>query len=39
MDDPIVGIGHMDIEVDGQTKRVGVTRAHLEEVVFVDASR
>ncbi|HIL77718.1 MAG: Asp-tRNA(Asn)/Glu-tRNA(Gln) amidotransferase subunit GatB [Methyloprofundus sp.] len=31
MDDPIVGIGHMDIEVDGQSKRVGVTRAHLEE--------
>ncbi|NOR81216.1 MAG: Asp-tRNA(Asn)/Glu-tRNA(Gln) amidotransferase subunit GatB, partial [Methyloprofundus sp.] len=31
MDHPIVGIGHMDIEVDGQTKRVGVTRAHLEE--------
>ena len=31
MDHPIVGIGHMDIEVDGKTKRVGVTRAHLEE--------
>lgn len=31
MDHPIVGIGHMDIEVDGLTKRVGVTRAHLEE--------
>ncbi len=31
MDYPIVGIGHMDIEVDGKTKRVGVTRAHLEE--------
>ena len=31
MDHPIVGIGHMDIEVDGETKRVGVTRAHLEE--------
>ncbi|GFO75125.1 aspartyl-tRNA(Asn)/glutamyl-tRNA(Gln) amidotransferase subunit B [Bathymodiolus platifrons methanotrophic gill symbiont] len=31
MDHPIVGIGHMDIDVDGQTKRVGVTRAHLEE--------
>ncbi len=31
MDDPIVGTGHMDIEVDGETKRVGVTRAHLEE--------
>ncbi|MCK5870355.1 Asp-tRNA(Asn)/Glu-tRNA(Gln) amidotransferase GatCAB subunit B [Methylococcaceae bacterium CS1] len=31
IDHPIVGIGHMDIDVDGQTKRVGVTRAHLEE--------
>ncbi|BCG64898.1 MAG: aspartyl-tRNA(Asn)/glutamyl-tRNA(Gln) amidotransferase subunit B [Methyloprofundus sp.] len=31
MDHPIVGIGHMDIEVDGETIRVGVTRAHLEE--------
>ncbi len=31
MDDPIVGMGHLDIEVDGQTKRIGVTRAHLEE--------
>jgi len=31
MDHPIVGVGHMDIEVDGQTKRIGVTRAHLEE--------
>lgn len=31
MDHPIVGIGHMDIEVDGITKRIGVTRAHLEE--------
>ncbi|MDF1582170.1 MAG: Asp-tRNA(Asn)/Glu-tRNA(Gln) amidotransferase subunit GatB [Methyloprofundus sp.] len=31
MDHPIVGIGHMDIEVDGLTKRIGVTRAHLEE--------
>ncbi|MBE0468870.1 MAG: Asp-tRNA(Asn)/Glu-tRNA(Gln) amidotransferase subunit GatB [Methyloprofundus sp.] len=31
MDHPIVGIGHMDIEVDGVTKRIGVTRAHLEE--------
>ncbi len=29
---PIVGIGHVDIELeDGTTKRVGVTRAHLEE--------
>ena len=31
MDHPIVGIGHLDIEVDGETKRIGVTRAHLEE--------
>jgi aspartyl-tRNA(Asn)/glutamyl-tRNA(Gln) amidotransferase subunit B len=31
MDHPIVGIGHIDIEVDGETKRVGITRAHLEE--------
>ncbi|WP_261844099.1 Asp-tRNA(Asn)/Glu-tRNA(Gln) amidotransferase subunit GatB [Aliamphritea ceti] len=29
---PIVGIGHVDIEMeDGSIKRVGVTRAHLEE--------
>ncbi|WP_341326305.1 Asp-tRNA(Asn)/Glu-tRNA(Gln) amidotransferase subunit GatB [Methylotuvimicrobium sp. KM2] len=28
---PIVGNGHLDIDVDGATKRVGVTRAHLEE--------
>ncbi len=31
MDHPIVGIGHLDIEVDGHIKRIGVTRAHLEE--------
>ncbi|WP_394753641.1 Asp-tRNA(Asn)/Glu-tRNA(Gln) amidotransferase subunit GatB [Crenothrix sp.] len=31
MDLPIVGIGHLDIEVDGETKRIGITRAHLEE--------
>ncbi len=31
MDDPIVGVGHMDIDVDGKTKRIGITRAHLEE--------
>ncbi|MCK4842516.1 MAG: Asp-tRNA(Asn)/Glu-tRNA(Gln) amidotransferase subunit GatB [Methylococcales bacterium] len=31
MDHPIVGIGHLDIEVDGKTKRIGITRAHLEE--------
>ncbi|MGR9053772.1 MAG: Asp-tRNA(Asn)/Glu-tRNA(Gln) amidotransferase subunit GatB [Gammaproteobacteria bacterium] len=28
---PIVGRGHLDIEVDGSVKRIGVTRAHLEE--------
>ncbi|WP_420554334.1 Asp-tRNA(Asn)/Glu-tRNA(Gln) amidotransferase subunit GatB [Neptuniibacter marinus] len=29
---PIVGIGHIDITLeDGTTKRIGVTRAHLEE--------
>ncbi len=31
MELPIVGIGHLDIEIDGETKRIGVTRAHLEE--------
>lgn len=31
MDLPIVGKGHVDIEVDGTTKRINVTRAHLEE--------
>lgn len=28
---PIVGLGHIDIEIDGISKRIGVTRAHLEE--------
>jgi len=28
---PIVGLGHLDIEIDGVSKRIGVTRAHLEE--------
>jgi aspartyl-tRNA(Asn)/glutamyl-tRNA(Gln) amidotransferase subunit B len=29
---PIVGVGHIDIELEnGETKRIGVTRAHLEE--------
>ena len=28
---PIVQAGHVDIEVDGVSKRIGVTRAHLEE--------
>ena len=32
MDDPIVGKGHLDIVLeDGSVKRIGVTRAHLEE--------
>jgi aspartyl-tRNA(Asn)/glutamyl-tRNA(Gln) amidotransferase subunit B len=31
MDLPIVGVGHLDIEVDGGVKRIGITRAHLEE--------
>lgn len=31
MDLPIVGIGYLDIEVDGEAKRIGITRAHLEE--------
>jgi aspartyl-tRNA(Asn)/glutamyl-tRNA(Gln) amidotransferase subunit B len=31
MDKPIVGKGHVDIEVDGVSKRINVTRAHLEE--------
>jgi len=28
---PIVGLGKLDINVDGVTKTIGVTRAHLEE--------
>jgi aspartyl-tRNA(Asn)/glutamyl-tRNA(Gln) amidotransferase subunit B len=28
---PIIAGGHVDIEVDGQAKRIGITRAHLEE--------
>jgi len=31
MDLPIVGKGHLDIEVAGVKKRIGITRAHLEE--------
>ena len=31
MELPIVGIGYLDIEIDGEIKRIGVTRAHLEE--------
>lgn len=29
--DPIVIGGHVDIEVDGQNKRIGIVRAHMEE--------
>lgn len=28
---PIVGQGHLDIQIDNNTKRIGITRAHLEE--------
>ncbi len=28
---PIVSGGHLDIQVEGHTKRIGITRAHLEE--------
>ncbi|BBL69869.1 Asp-tRNA(Asn)/Glu-tRNA(Gln) amidotransferase subunit GatB [Methylogaea oryzae] len=28
---PVVGQGHLNIEVDGEVKTIGVTRAHLEE--------
>jgi aspartyl-tRNA(Asn)/glutamyl-tRNA(Gln) amidotransferase subunit B len=31
MDLPIVGVGHLNIDVDGVSKRIGITRAHLEE--------
>lgn len=31
LDLPIVFQGHLDIEINGQTKRIGITRAHLEE--------
>lgn len=30
-DEPIIGKGEITIEVDGQPKKVGITRAHLEE--------
>ncbi|MHC1714336.1 MAG: Asp-tRNA(Asn)/Glu-tRNA(Gln) amidotransferase subunit GatB [Acidaminococcaceae bacterium] len=30
-DKPICEGGHIDIEVDGQTKRIGITRIHMEE--------
>ena len=29
-DEPLVGTGHVEFPVDGKTKKVGVTRAHLE---------
>ena len=29
--DPIIAGGYVDIEVDGENKRIGITRAHLEE--------
>jgi aspartyl-tRNA(Asn)/glutamyl-tRNA(Gln) amidotransferase subunit B len=31
MEHPIVGKGYIDIEVNGKNKRIGITRAHLEE--------
>ena len=32
MDYPIVGVGEIDVDMeDGSTKRIGITRAHLEE--------
>lgn len=30
-DQPICGLGWLDIQVDGVTKRIGITRAHMEE--------
>ncbi|MEJ2056943.1 MAG: Asp-tRNA(Asn)/Glu-tRNA(Gln) amidotransferase subunit GatB [Desulfofustis sp.] len=30
-DKPIIENGHIDIEVDGETKRIGITRIHMEE--------
>jgi aspartyl-tRNA(Asn)/glutamyl-tRNA(Gln) amidotransferase subunit B len=30
-EEPFSTQGHLDIEVDGQSKRVGITRAHMEE--------
>ncbi len=30
-DKPICTGGHLDIEVDGETKRIGITRIHIEE--------
>lgn len=30
-EEPIVGLGHIEIEVGGETKRIGITRIHMEE--------
>ena len=30
-EEPFSSKGHLDIEVDGKSKRVGITRAHMEE--------
>jgi len=30
-DEPIIGKGAIDIDVDGETKTIGITRAHMEE--------
>ena len=30
-EEPLVGPGWLDVEVNGQTRRIGITRAHLEE--------
>ena len=30
-DVPICGRGHLDIEVDGEVRRIGITRVHMEE--------
>jgi len=32
MDLPIVGVGHLDIDVDGVSKRIGITRAHWKKM-------
>jgi aspartyl-tRNA(Asn)/glutamyl-tRNA(Gln) amidotransferase subunit B len=29
-DEPVILGGHVDVDVDGETKRIGITRAHLE---------
>ena len=31
LEHPIVGKGYLDIDLDGESKRIGITRAHLEE--------